>query len=105
MQFSHLGPLRGRGGVKPNFADKIFMDTQTFLNLSAMVTLKLGCLQEEHNILGTEVVCRSFKGATRLGATNLKLDGPHLDTSSAIVDCCVCSCAKLPRSHEVNCSL
>ena len=32
--FPHLGPfLGGGGGVKPNFADKNFMDTQTFLKL------------------------------------------------------------------------
>ena len=30
--FLILGPFRGGGGLKPNFADKNFMDTQTFLN-------------------------------------------------------------------------
>ena len=29
--FPHFGPFSGRVGVKPNFADKNFMDTQTFL--------------------------------------------------------------------------
>ena len=29
--FPHFGPFSGGGGVKPNFADKNFMDTQTFL--------------------------------------------------------------------------
>ena len=36
--FPHLGPFRGGGGVKPNFADKKFMDTQTFLNISLLFT-------------------------------------------------------------------
>ena len=30
--FPSFGPFSGGGGVKPNFADKDFMDTQTFLN-------------------------------------------------------------------------
>ena len=29
--FLHFGPFSGGRGVKPNFADKGFMDTQTFL--------------------------------------------------------------------------
>ena len=33
--FLILGPFRGGGGVKPNFADKNFMDTQTFLTQTA----------------------------------------------------------------------
>ena len=34
--FPHFGPFSRRGG-KPNFADKNFMDTQTFLNYIAML--------------------------------------------------------------------
>ena len=34
QRFLILGPFQGRGvGVKPNFADRNFIDTQTFLNL------------------------------------------------------------------------
>ena len=43
-----LGPFRGGGGVKPNFADKNFMDTQTFLKNCSEIAggVRAGLLQD-----------------------------------------------------------
>ena len=39
--FPHFGPFFWGGG-EPNFADKTFMDTQTFLNVSTSWSLCMG---------------------------------------------------------------